>query len=259
MLLRMLKAATADPRWRGLEIDDPRATELRRRIIEEKTFLRRIYEEWYEAIARSVPAGSGAVLEIGSGAGFLDRSIPEAIRSEVFRCSNVQIVLDARSLPFGDGALRAVVMTDVFHHLPDARAFLREAARCVRPGGTLAMIEPWVTPWSTFVYRRMHHEPFDPQAREWSFPSSGPLSGANGALPWIVFERDVETFRREFPQWRLAAKRLMMPFRYLVSGGLSQRSVAPAFSFAGWRAFESYLEPMMARLAMFALIVIERV
>ena len=75
----------------------------------------------------------------------------------------------------------------------------------------------------------------------------------------VVFERDVETFRREFPQWRFAAKRLMMPFRYLVSGGLSQRSVAPAFSFAGWRAFESYLEPMMARLAMFALIVIERV
>jgi hypothetical protein len=78
-------------------------------------------------------------------------------------------------------------------------------------------------------------------------------------LPWIVFERDAETFRREFPQWRFSAKRLMMPFRYLLSGGMSQRSVAPAFSFEWWRALESRLEPMMPRLAMFAMIVVERV
>jgi SAM-dependent methyltransferase len=89
-----------------------------------------------------------AVLEIGSGAGFLERRIPEVIRSEVLRCSHVHIVLDARALPFCSGALRAVVMTDVFHHLPDVRAFLREATRCVRPGGSLVMIEPWVTQWS---------------------------------------------------------------------------------------------------------------
>jgi SAM-dependent methyltransferase len=218
-----------------------------------------IYEEWYEAIARSLPDGPGAIVEIGSGAGFLDRRVPEVIRSEVFRCSNVQIILDARSLPFYSGALCAIAMTDVFHHLPDARAFLRETARCVRPGGALVMIEPWVTRWSTLVYRNFHHEPFEPQAREWEFTSSGPLSGANGALPWIVFERDAETFRREFPQWRLSERRLIMPFRYLLSGGLSQRSVAPAFSFELWRAFESRLEPMMPRLAMFALIVVERV
>jgi SAM-dependent methyltransferase len=259
VLLRRVKVATGKPRTRGLNIDDPRTTELRQQIIEGKKFLRRIYGEWYEAITRSVPQGEGAILEIGSGAGFLQRRIPEVITSEVFRGSHSEVVLDARLLPFPRGVLRAVVMTDVFHHIPDARTFLHEAGRCVRSGGVLVMIEPWVTPWSTMIYRNLHHEPFEPQAKEWGFASSGPLSGANGALPWIVFERDLEIFRREFPAWRLAEKQLMMPFRYLLSGGWSQRSLVPAFTFGFWRAVETSLEPLMGRLAMFALIVLERV
>src|SRR5262249_31802772 len=38
-----------------------------------------------------------------------------------------------------------------------------QATRCVRSGGVVAMIEPWVTPWSRFVYTRLHHEPFQPE------------------------------------------------------------------------------------------------
>ncbi len=34
------------------------------------------------------------------------------------------IVLDAHDLPFGDGSLRAIVMTDVLHHLARPRDFL---------------------------------------------------------------------------------------------------------------------------------------
>jgi hypothetical protein len=41
----------------------------------------------------------------------------------------------------------------------------------------------------------------NPDAADWSFPAVGPLSGANGALPWILFERDRARFEREFPQW----------------------------------------------------------
>jgi hypothetical protein len=31
------------------------------------------------------------------------------------------------------------------------------------------MIEPWVTPWSRFVYNLLHHEPFDPETPSWNF------------------------------------------------------------------------------------------
>jgi SAM-dependent methyltransferase len=253
-----LKATLAEPRVRGLEIDDPRTTALRRKIIEEKEFLRRIYEEWYQAIVEAVPRGEGEVVEIGSGAGFLARHLPGLITSDVFVSPGVKIVLDCESLPFAEGSLRAIVMTDVFHHISDTRRFLHDAARCVRSRGVVVMIEPWVTLWSSVVYRHLHHEPFEPRAEQWEFPRGGPLSSANGALPWIVFERDLDAFEKEFPQWRLSRKRLLMPFRYLLSGGVSQRALVPAYSFGFWRRLEGLLQPAMGRLAMFAHIMLER-
>jgi hypothetical protein len=173
-------------------------------------------------------------------------------------CPEIDVVLDAQQLPFRDGTLRGIVMTDVFHHLPRARSFLTEAARCVRPGGVIGMVEPWVSTWSGQVYRRLHHEPFRPDAPAWEFPSSGPLSGANSALPWLVFERDRQQFEHELPVWQILEVRPMMPVRYLVSGGVSLRSLMPGWSFPAWRRIEDLLQPWMKHLAMFATIVLRR-
>jgi hypothetical protein len=120
------------------------------------------------------------------------------------------------------------------------------------------MIEPWVSPWSRFVYTRLHHEPFHPDAEEWAFPSDGPLSGANGALPWIVFARDCRKFETDFPNLRVDTVRPFMPFRYLVSGGVGMRASMPGFSHPLWKGFERMLEPHMSKLAMFALISIRK-
>jgi SAM-dependent methyltransferase len=257
--LRILKRVLEHPLSAGLGVDAPQTTELRRRIIETKPFLRRLYEDWYAEIVAALPPPPGLVLELGSGAGFLSRFVPDLITSDIMPVTGMAVALDASALPFGSGGLRAVVMTDVFHHLSACRQFLREAARCVRPGGRVVMIEPWVTRWSRFVFTTLHHEPFDPDARTWEFASSGPLSGANGALPWIVFDRDRDTFEREFPEWRIRAVRSFMPFRYLLSGGVSLRSLMPAWSYGFWRSVERVLGPMNPHAAMFAVIVLDRV
>ncbi len=156
------------------------------------------------------------------------------------------------------GALRAIVLVDVLHHVPDCRSFLAEAARCVRPGGVIVAIEPWVTRWSRFVYGRLHHEPFDPERQDWTFPSSGPLSGANGALPWILLARDRERFEAEFPEWRIRAIRPTMPFSYLLSGGISFRASAPGSLYPAVRAAERLAAPWMDQLAMFAQLILGR-
>jgi SAM-dependent methyltransferase len=161
-------------------------------------------------------------------------------------------------LPFTDGALQAIVMIDVFHHIPQPRRFFTEAARCVRPGGVVLMIEPWVTPWSQLVYTRLHHEPFQPEAKQWEFPERGPLSGANGALPHIVFARDRLQFEGEFPMWQIQRITPMMPFCYLVSGGVSMRSLMPDWTFKCWRGVENMLSPFINKLAMFAYIVLQK-
>jgi SAM-dependent methyltransferase len=254
----MFRSLLAHPLTRGLDIDDPLTTQLRRKIIQEKSFLRQIYQEWYVAIAGTLPRRIGPVLELGSGAGFLKDVVPDLITSEVFYCSGINVVLNGQDLPFAAGTLRGIVMTDVFHHLPRSRRFFTEAARCVRPGGVVAMIEPWVTPWSRLIYSRVHHEPFNPEASEWEFPTRGPLSGANGALPYILFARDRAQFEREFPMWQIRMIKPMMPFCYLVSGGVSMRTLMPGWSFKWWRGLENLLWPFANNLAMFACIVLQK-
>lgn len=122
----------------------------------------------------------------------------------------------------------------------------------------MAMIEPWVSPWSKLIYGYLHHEPFRPQADEWEFPSTGPLSGANMAIPWIIFERDRKRFEQEFPDWKIQSIVPFMPFSYVVSGGVSTRSLVPGTAFPLLRSLEERMQPVMKSWAMFAEIRLER-
>jgi SAM-dependent methyltransferase len=254
----MLRSILAHPLTRGRSIDDPATTNLRRSIVTSKPFLRAIYEDWYRAILGRLPHGQGSILELGSGAGFFQQFVPDVITSEVFECPGVQLVADARHLPFSAGELRAIVMTDVLHHIPDVASFFHEATRCLRPGGVVVMVEPWVSSWSRMIYTHLHHEPFEPEVERWDFPARGPLSDANGALPWILFERDRIRFEQVFPKLTIEEIRPMMPFRYLVSGGVSMRTLMPGWTTSLWKAIEKTCEPQMKRLAMFALISLRR-
>jgi len=251
-----LRNLLAHPLTRGLDLDDPATTHIRRDIIDQKLFLRKIYDEWYSTIAVNLPPAPGAVLELGSGAGFLNRFVPGLLTSEIFWCPGISIVLDGMHLPFRDSSLRGITMTNVLHHVPSARAFLKEAIRTLRPGGRIVALEPWVSPWSKIIYTTLHHEPFDPESPEWTFTGDGPLSAANGALPWMVFERDRAKFEAEFPELHVHSIQRLMPFRYLICGGISMRNLMPSFTFPLWRGIESVLP--MRTWAMFALIVIER-
>jgi SAM-dependent methyltransferase len=231
---------------------------VRRQILREKAFLRKLYQEWYDWIIAALPGQVGPVLELGSGAGFLNDHIPDLITSDLMHLPELSLVMDAHYTPFREETLRAIVMIDVLHHLPRPRVFFSEAARCLRAGGAVIMIEPWVTAWSKLIYGRLHHEPFEPDAEQWEFPSSGPLSGANGALPWIIFQRDLALFQREFPQWQVKSIEPGMPFSYLLSGGVSLRSFAPGSMFGPVRRMEKALDPWMKHLAMFSRIVLEK-
>ncbi len=257
-MLAGVKNFLAHPLTRGLSIDDPRMTELRLRIVRDKKFLHQVYQEWYRTIAGTIPPGEGKVLELGSGAGFFKEFVPDAVTTEIFACPGIDVVLDGQRMPLPDNSIKAIAMTDVMHHLPSVRDFLREATRTVRPGGVITMIEPWVSGWSKLVYRRLHHEPFLPETQNWEFPSTGPLSGANGALPWIVFQRDREIFEREFPKWQIETIRPLMPLSYLISGGVSMRSLVPGFSYPIIRQVERIIGGYNGRMAMFAHVLLRK-
>ena len=120
------------------------------------------------------------------------------------------------------------------------------------------MVEPWVTPWSRLIYGSLHHEPFDPDASTWIGTPGRPLSEANGALPWIVFERDRKKFTSDFPGLRLHSIRPIMPLRYLLSGGVSIRQLMPDWTYRFWSRIDRRLVRISTATAMFAVIVVRR-
>ena len=242
-----------------LSLDSPETTMGRRQIIREKPSLRRIYDEWYRDVAKSIPPGDKPALELGSGAGFMGQYVENLITSDILELPGVDRVVDASApLSFDDASLRGIAMVNTLHHLPDVALFCREGVRCLQPGGVISMIEPWNTGWSRLVYGKLHHELFDPRASSWSFAVGGPLSNANVALPWILFVRDRERFRHEFPELEISVIRPIMPFRYLLSGGVSMRALLPSWSFGLVRVLEEVSRPAMPSLAMFAHIVLSR-
>ncbi len=257
MLSTLIKSIFADPFTKGLDIDDPTTTLLRRNVIREKNYLRKIYKEWYlcfsDRLLTFIRCSNVKVLEIGSGAGFIKEVIPEAITSEVFQIEGVDMVIDAMNLPFKNDSLDAIVMTDVFHHIPNVQLFLEEVMRCLRPGGILLMIEPWKNKWSKWVYQNLHHEPFDTHVHEWALSDmdGSPLSQANGALPWIVFCRDVQQFKHRYPNLKINSISPLMPISYLLSGGVSLRSLVPGFLYWLIRRIE---RPLDKSCGMFACI-----
>jgi len=219
--------------------------------------MRELYLEWYRFFKKSfegLPAGKK--IEIGSGGGFLKDVISEVITSDIIPLPTNDLTLSALDMPFADNELSAIVMIDTFHHLPDCEQFLREADRTLVKGGKIIMVEPANSCWGRFIYQNFHHEPFNPKG-DWTFPSTGPLSGANGALPWIIFQRDRSLFEKKFSRLKIVKMKNHTPLRYLLSGGFTLKQLMPGFMYNPVKLFERILSPIQA-FSMFTTIVIEK-
>lgn len=240
------------------DLDSPEATLRHRQIIRSKPFLKRLYLDFYANFSREVPGlAAKTCVELGSGGGFLREVLPSVMTSDVLPLPGVDRCFSGLRMPFADRSVDAFFMVDVFHHVPDSAAFLSEMSRCLKPGGKIVMVEPANTWWGRFIYQNFHHEPFDPKA-DWALPPGGPLSTANGALPWIVFKRDLPRFQKNFPDLRVQSISYHAPFRYLISGGLSLRQMLPGFLYQPVKWLEYFLSPLSAWLGLFMLVSIKK-
>lgn len=238
-------------------LDSPERTLEHRELIKNKLFLRKLYLQWYSEFSKEINnQPNGVFIELGSGGGFLKEIEPGVICSDVLPLATNDLSFSALDMPFEDNSVDGFFMIDTFHHIPDSEKFLSEARRVLKKGGKIIMIEPANSWWGRFIYKNFHHEPFNPDG-DWKIPNVGPLSGANGALPWIVFERDQELFYQKFPELTIESIKYHTPLRYLISGGVSIKQLAPRFSYNAFRLLDKFLSNISNKLSMFVTITIK--
>jgi SAM-dependent methyltransferase len=226
---------------------------VRHELFRTKPFLNRLYRDWYGMLVDTLPPVPGPTLEVGAGGGFLADHCPGLIQTDIQFGADNDLSANAMALPVRSDSLRALVMINMFHHLSDPEAFLHEASRCVKPGGAVAMIEPWITPCSWLIYRWFHHEPCDMRQASWRAPTDARAGFANAALPWIVLCRDREKLAGACPGLLLDSVTLMAPVSYLCAGGVRAWGL-PGALYKPCRALERCVKPLYPLTAMFALI-----
>ena len=247
-----IKNVWQHPLAKGVDVNGGDAIEKHRLILQSKPLLHRHYLRWYRECLpafKETKDLKGPVVEIGSGAGFLEEMIPGLVKTDVVANPYVSSVMDAMKLDFEDESLRCIFLFGVLHHIPFPGKFLLEAQRCLKPGGRLVMVEPSNNFLQRFLTRFLdHYEYYDDTIEDWVNGSSGRMTQANLALPWVIFIRDRARFEKELPFLKMKVIRYHTFLSYIVTGGMTYRSFLPSFVGPVIDGIENLAAPFMKKL-----------
>lgn len=260
----MIRDWLAAPEIVQVDLDSSRRFDAHRAILLRKRMLREVFSEFHsvflELERRHFGRTPGLRIELGAGVSPIRDSDPSVLATDVVPAGHLDRILDAQALDLPAASVRALFGQNCFHHFPDPSRFFDETMRVVNPGGGAILIEPYHGPVATMLFKRLFRsERFDKRDPSWSAAITGPMEGANQALSYIVFTRDRDRFTRRYPKLEIVEQQpLTNHLRYLASGGLNFRQLAPEFAIPAIRLVEWLLRPLRRQLALHHVVVLRR-
>ena len=141
--------------------------------------------KWAELLKRLGPAAS--ILDIGSK----DRRIaPGVINTDLFIFENVDVISDAHSLPFKEGAFDAVFIDAVLECTKDPNKIVAEIYRVLKKGGYVHCQTPFMQGYVSDPkdYYRWTIDGLREMFRRFRHEDSGVCCGPSSAVAWILRE-----------------------------------------------------------------------
>jgi SAM-dependent methyltransferase len=167
-------------------------------------------------------------LELGAGVLPMKMFYPDVKSTDVVPSAHLDGVLDASNLDLKSNSIDNLFLQNTFHHLPDPQAFFNEAFRVLKKGGRIVIVDPYHNKLSSFLFPRLFATETFEKRGSWFDASNHAMIGANQALTYIVFCRDLELFNRSNPNFSLiSAEPLKSGLRYLLTGGLNFKQLVP--------------------------------
>lgn len=262
-ILKKIRTALAEPRLQGKNPDTEEFLELHRQILMEKPMMRDVFAEFYKScidLDNKFFTGTGKCVEIGAGVSFFKKLYPEIIATDIKKADYLDMVVDALNMPFENSSIRAIYGINCFHHFPDPDKFFSELERVLCVGGGCVLIDPFYGPVASVFYKNVFDsEGFDKTQQSWSNDTLGVMMGANQALSYVVFKRDIEKFNRQHPKLEIVVQRPLTNYgRYLLSGGLNFRQLLPNFMSPVLKFFEWLATPLSSVLGLHHVVVIRK-
>ena len=251
----------------NIDVDSDELITFHRDILLNKKIINNVFHEFYTTCYElskdysKTDNKDGLRIEIGSGSSLFKYYYPDIISTDIKTHEHNDMSLDAQNMEnIEDNSIESFFAINCFHHFPNPEKFFRELDRTLKSGGTCVVIDPYFGLLSSFLYKRMFAtESFDKSQKDWHYISDGPMNGANQALSYIVFFRDIENFLKENPNLEIVkTTRFNNYLRYLFSGGLNFKQLVPDFMEKPLKIMEFLLRPINSLFALHHIVVIRK-
>jgi SAM-dependent methyltransferase len=169
----------------------------------------------YNEMALGNDVSGEDILEIGSAGGVAKIFSSNIITSDIREFHSLDLVLDAKKLPFESASLDQIWAKDTIHHLDNPELFFEEAFRTLRPGGRLAFCEPYWSPFAKFVFRYLHPEEYSKKSalKKMFHP------GGNQALFYALFTNRKFFNNSKLKEFNLIKFKPINGLAFAISGG----------------------------------------
>lgn len=261
--MRHLISYLTHPLVKDIDISGDERMIAHKKILTEKKMLQSVFGEFhrlFKSLADKHLTAVGSEVELGAGVSPIRDTYPDVIASDISHAAHLDLVLDAQNMNLDNESIAVIYGQNCFHHFPDPDLFFDELERVLITGGGCILLDPYYGPFANFIFKRLFKtEGFDRDYPEWITPQGPPMFGANQALSYIVFVRDVAEFKRKHPSLEIVHRKQVNNYlRYLLSGGLNFRKLLPDALTKPLQIIETLLYPISYFLALHHVIVIKK-